>query len=75
MAEWDSFRFELRFDADRLREHIINIEAYKDLYQGKSTRTIVRELDRLQELGFVSFDRQAGSDWQVLINFSAIARY
>ena len=29
LTDWRSFRFELRFDRDRLRDEIINIEAYR----------------------------------------------
>jgi hypothetical protein len=46
------------------------------LYGGKTPRTMIRELTRLSDLGFLEFKRKApAEDWRVLINFEAIRRY
>lgn len=46
------------------------------LYEGKTTRTMIRELQRLQEFDFIGFVRERGRDeWHVHINFDAIRRY
>lgn len=48
----------------------------RSLYGSKSTRTMVRELGRLRDLGFIKFERDGGvADWRVLIVFEAIGRY
>lgn len=44
-------------------------------YRGRSPRTLVRELVRLEELSFLALDNQEGGERRVLINFQAIARY
>lgn len=47
------------------------------LYVDKSDRTITRELRRLQELGFIRFERRAGgeTDWRVAVDLTAISKY
>ena len=46
------------------------------LYAGKTERTIVRELVRLQELSFLRFEEDAETDERgIVINFEAIGRY
>lgn len=46
------------------------------LYAHRTDRTMVRELTRLRELGFIKFEPAATTgDWRALIDFEAIARY
>lgn len=48
----------------------------RPLYAGKATRTLIRELMRLEEFGFVTVERaERVDDWRFAINFEAIARY
>lgn len=46
------------------------------LYVDRTARTIIRELRRLEELGFIEFRQVEGKeDWRVLLDFQAIRRY
>lgn len=46
------------------------------LYDGRTIRTVLRELTRLSELGFLRFTGESELDtWRVSVNFSAIERY
>jgi Fic family protein len=46
------------------------------LYRGKTTRTLLRELLRLEELGFIALVGDGPvTDWRVSIRFDAIERY
>jgi len=51
-------------------------EAWATLYSDKTQRTMVRELLRLTDLGFLKFERDNGAGtWRVVIDFGAIERY
>ena len=51
-------------------------ESCTSLYGDKTTRTMIRELQRLQAYGFIDFERERERDeWRILINFDAIGRY
>lgn len=52
------------------------MEFCASLYEERTTRTMIRELRRLQTYGFIHFERERGRDeWRVIIDFDAIARY
>lgn len=52
------------------------MEFCASLYGDKTTRTMIRELLRLQAYGFIDFEREKGRDeWRALINFDAIRRH
>lgn len=58
----------------------ITVDAFErlwtSLYDGKTSRTMARELVRLAELGFIRFlPENGGGRWSVTIDFGAIARY
>lgn len=46
------------------------------IYTDRTERTMLREITRLRELGFIKFERTVDtSDWRLLIDFEAIAKY
>ncbi len=46
------------------------------LYSNRATRTTIREIYRLEELGFVKFsDGMINENWRIAVDFSAIERY
>jgi len=48
----------------------------RSLYRNKSSRTIARELFRLEELGFISIQSDGDlPEWRFLIRFNVIERY
>ena len=51
-------------------------EILGSLYAHRTSRTMLRELIRLNELGFIRFERApATEDWRIVIVFEAITRY
>ena len=46
------------------------------LYRGKSMRTVVRELERLESLGFISISHEGEPGrMRLLVRFEAIEKY
>ena len=70
--DWKKFSFEYHLD----NQGLLNDRYVESAYRNVTRRTLVRELIRLSELGFIRFTRdESVQDHVVELDFGAISRY